>query len=201
MTDNTEVRDLVRQIATALGTDWEVVETDEPMRHGAHIRNAEGVYLFIRDEDAGYARANEKGKVTIDGSPYKVPGVERDDYPYRPYGTKPPRISVSKSRGPDTIAKEIRRRLLADVEREHNETIERMLRRKSNERSQASIVAELAALIPGAYVRGGEVSSRIGSGSLYGDLTVSHDGTKVEAKLRGLTVEQAKRVAAILAEG
>jgi hypothetical protein len=196
------VQDLAAEIAAALGTGWEVAETDEPMTHGHHIYNAEGVCLFIHDQDLGYARSNEKGKIRIDGSPHKIPGFTNEDGPHRYHlsGDKRPEIMVSKSRGAATIAKEIRRRLLDDVVREHNETVERIAKRQANERSQQRTVEELAAMIPGAYVRGGTVSTRIGSGSMYGDFTVRHDGERIEANIRGLSVEQAKRIATVLAE-
>lgn len=186
------VQDLATEIAAELGEGWTLATDDEGWEHGAHIVNPDGVYLFVRFPDQTYARANEKGKVQVSGSTYKMPGFQNGDGPHG-LGSEAPRIQVTRARGSATIAKEIRRRLLADVERDFARARENIARRIVREDARAAVTKELAdALHASSHnVTSGYVAW---DGQGYGSIEVGHDGTNAKVTLSSLPIEAVRDV-------
>jgi hypothetical protein len=102
----TQLRQLAAHVARHLGDGWQPdSKANSDWGHGAHLRQGsdpDAPRLSLADENW---RASSKGRVRIDGS------WPPDRHPY-PYGLDPPSISVAAARGAETIAAEIRRRLL-----------------------------------------------------------------------------------------
>lgn len=161
--------------------------------------------LHIRIETYG----SNKGKIEVHGNFH----IARDENGTKSFedvreyslvhGKSPlPSIAVSMSRGPEVIAKEIKRRFLpeylpllkkAQTKRDSREEYYR--KAQSNLRTLAAIVhADMSRL-----KREGTEISTYSSDSAYCEVRTNDTG-KTDIKISNLTFEQAKRVLAIVAE-
>lgn len=193
------VEELATQVAAELGEGWALADCDR-RSSGIHIVNPEGVYLFLRDPDEyGHGRSNEKGKVRISGSFTKSPGYQAGDGPHYGLHRHAPEIMVSTSRGAAVIAKEIRRRLLAEVEEGFAEARANIARRVANEGARKAVTEELAGILhsPHHNVESGRVSW---DGEGYGSITVGRSGVDGKIELSGVPIEILRDVVTTLAK-
>jgi hypothetical protein len=202
-----QLRQLAARIARHLGDGWQPgTKSNADWGHGAHLRQGpdpDAPRLSLSGEDW---RASSKGRVRIDGS------WPPDRHPY-PYGVDPPSISVAASRGAETIAAEIRSRLLPA----YHEGLAKVIANNDQDRRDAAAMRAAAkrladTLRPFAkqvWVRDWAHPTSTGvHGSLDGsgahctaDAKVNHKGTEVTIELRNLPVETAVQVLRALTVG
>jgi hypothetical protein len=196
----TQLRQLAAQVARHLGDGWQPdSKANSDWGHGAHLRQGtdpDAPRLSLADEDW---RASSKGRIRIDGS------WPPDRHPY-PYGVDPPSISVAAARGAETIAAEIRRRLLPV----YREGLAKVIANNDQDRRDAAAMHAAAerladTLRPFAdkvWVRDWANTTSVEvHGSLDGigghctaGAKVNHKGTEVAVELRNLPVDVAVQV-------
>ena len=186
-------RDYVVAIANKLGyqVEW---PPDDSNRKTAHIFNGD-VRLWV-----GNDTWQAKGRITISGC---YPTAEDG----RRIRIEEHSITVTETKTPQQIAREIERRLLSvylpDLERavkqiqKHEEYIGTRIR---NMRELATF-AGAKFILPGARDRQQDPVFRFGGDRDYDHLVKPHGKNSVNMELSGLTVQQAKAVIAALGYG
>jgi hypothetical protein len=195
-----QLRQLAAQVARHLGDGWQPdTKANTDWGHGAHLRQGDAPdapRLSLADENW---RASSKGRIRIDGS------WPPDRHPY-PYGLDPPSISVAASRGAETIAAEIHRRLLPA----YREGLAKVIANNDQDRRDNAAMHAAAerladTLRPFAdkvWVRDWANTTSV---EVHGSLdvagahctagaAVNHKGTEVTVELRNLPVDTAVQV-------
>lgn len=192
-------REIIRQtagfVATELGEDWKV-NTDE--RYADHM----GVYLDGPSQQQlwlGFDWRNPD-RIKVRGHYPQPPGTTL------PYGTKSHEIGLSRDRGPEAIAKEIRRRLLPGYIESLAGVIEGHTLADENASRRDTVARDFETILGGRYAgttaadSGAEVSF-FDDARGFGRVRLNSDGTKVvEFEIRSLPLDKARRIALIVAE-
>lgn len=198
---NAPIARLAAELVTELGEGW-TLDTDKSMPHFVYLDGPDHVRLGLRDVANAHMHPGQKlGKVSIHGVyPHKTGQVV--------YGVERHEISVTGTRPAKAIAGDIARRLVPGVAAEMATVLARLDQFETGRAARLVVRDELAALLPGAWVREESdtaTSSNIDSSArgrdTYSSWRLNHDGTSVsELTIRSLSIDQAKRIAAILAE-
>lgn len=195
-----QLRQLAARVARYLGDGWQPdTKCNSDWGHGAYLRQGhhpDAPRLSLSGEDW---RASSKGRIRVDGS------WPPDRHPY-PYGVDAPSISVAVTRGAETIAAEIRRRLLPA----YREGLAKVIANNDQDRRDAAAMQAAAerladTLRPFAnrvWVRDwAHPTSTEVHGSLDGagahstaNAKVNHNGTEVTVELRNLPLDAAVQV-------
>lgn len=187
---NTE-QDMIRQlgdaVARSMGGGWSV-DTEWP-HHGVQITGPNEARVFLTMPTWPHSA---KGKVNAAGM---YPGA----YDQRP-GIDIHNIMVSRDRGPETIAKEITRRLLPkylpDLERAQTRIIGHTLAAGLRN----AVGEEFAAALGTTWTPDGDrLRFHDHNETGYGEVQVYHSGDKVSLDLRSVPTEIAREIVAILA--
>lgn len=185
------MRNLAREIAPLLGDGWAYDATREDFTWAAFIDgpNGERLQLAAPMYDA-------PGKVTIHAN---LPDGSRDVLRYDENGRH--EIGVSESRGAQVIAREITRRLLPSYLEQLADVQARISRKNHAAEVRADVVANLARAFRGSVASNPD-ELRFGHGSrdYYGSVTVRHDATAVDLEMHGVSVDIARKIAALLAK-
>jgi len=170
------LHELAREIAQELGKPWEADEVDASFY--TRIIHPDGAKLSVRFD---------KDKLRVTGVyPGGLPYTHRHD---GAYGTeKPPYISVSKSRGAATIAKEINRRFLPKYLPLFEQCKKNQAEEQSYEQEKAAARESLAAAFGGKIIFDSSVHFRVpschGSAEVHGSIGVKLEDMSLDAALR-----------------
>lgn len=185
-----EDREILRQtvglVATALGEGWKV-ETAEDYTWQTSIKGPGDAWLFFTKGDS-YAAFS---KVQVS---YGLSHLADNLYQQGPRDLKQTTIKVSRERGPEVIAKEIRRRLLPDLEQD----TQRVLEAVAQDRAALAARRALAEKLTGYSLREDDDAKKVrlgrASDGWYGDASLYYNADQVSLELRGLTPAQALAV-------
>lgn len=170
---HTEEMDFARKVATKLGADWharrpEVQEGDRPDMYPPRLHGPDGMRLVMRF--GGY---QNEGRLRIAGD------LAGDLHKHLSYNEREPSITVSESRTPDQIAREIMRRLLPT----HIEQLARTTARKAEadqyEREREALKGELMRAA-GINSTAHDGTLYLNAGGVYACISVSSDGIQID---------------------
>ena len=192
MHGDTLLREHARQtgalIAQHLGDGW-TVDTTGNYADG-RVRLVNG-YLRLLLQFGGRL-ASERDKVKITGL---LPDHTLHHVPWALRNTKR-EISVGRDRGPSVIAREITKRLMPSYVTVVDETLDAHAQSQRDGEARRATVDRLAVAFKGDARHENQV---LFSSGHYGELSVNHDGTECSSlTLRGITIEQAEQIAAVL---
>lgn len=189
-----DIRTAAEQVALELGDGW-IANDGDQLSHLAYLDGPDDARLAIRYE------WNRKHRVAISGY-----------YPDAPYGVvnnDHHSITVNAHRGPETVAKEIRRRLLPGYLPDLEDAKAAIAKHHADTAAANTLAAELGAILDarvtpadsgapgGSGIRRRQAGVSIYSpGKLYGSLNVDRYGVSVE--LSHVTADQARAIARIL---
>lgn len=188
------LRTTAADVVTFLGDGWSV-DPSNPDYPTVNIDGPDGASLNLRGDSFLSIK-----KLEISGSYPKLLDGSWDHH------SKAVGINVSISRGGKAIAGEIQRRLLPEYTKQLAEAIDRKAKAQANQDARAAIAQRIIDVLPRAAVatdrNGGptdyrKVAVRSNSGDVWGSFSIN-GGVGID--LHGLTVDQAVRIAAIVAE-
>lgn len=188
---------LADAVAEDLGEDWKVWpgNADDVRRLSRRLDGPDNAQVFISWDDS-----DKFERLAVSAG---FPEGTRAAY----YGATSPRITVRADRGAQVLIRELRRRVLADYLVELDKANKAISSRNNEAAQVAELAAELAEVI-GGEVRPQSDETRAGvhwyhpsptiTGTASGTAVVSLTGVRIDGAY--LTVDQFRRIAAILAE-
>lgn len=194
------LRDYARQTAAYVAENLSATPEEWKVRTSNDFQDGR-VFLDGPNEAAllltfGGHTAAERDRLSVRAF---YPNDTRQYLPYELRHAKSHQIGMSREKGPATIALEIQRRLLPDYWPALQVALDARQRGREAAENRAKTVARLGVAFGGCHTEENRVWLT-GEG-WYGDLRVNHDGSEVSSlELRGITAEQAARIADVLTD-
>ncbi len=183
-------QELFKQIAEALGNEWECQPPDEDW-DWASLKNSNGWEITLTGSHNG---------ASIEVSGVYPRSVDRNWVLYS--GETAKKINVSATRSPRAIAKDIQRRFIPNYEAVYNLCIDRIAIAKANDEKVAANVAALAQVLGEKHRRGNNTirwsNGYANSPYYWADFVVNADSVSI--KLSSLPLDKALAIAKTLAD-